>query len=166
MFTTEKGDLFGPSDFDALAQGVNARGIMGSGIATEFASRFPAMVSDYQRLCRTRAELLPGTAYLWSGYDPDAGGIQSVFNLFTQVQPGQGNASMELLEKSLFNMVLTMESIYSYGTGKYIRSVGMPLIGGGVGGLAQHNIVHIMERILGPSHLSFTLVMKEKPETK
>jgi hypothetical protein len=36
--------------------------------------------------------------------------------------------------------------------------VGLPLIGGGIGGLQRHNIIHAMERILGPSDHNYTLV--------
>jgi len=40
------------SDADVLVNSVNIKGIMGAGIAREFARRFPDMYKDYRRACR------------------------------------------------------------------------------------------------------------------
>lgn len=166
-FRIIEGDLFSPEhNFDALAQGVNCRGIMGAGIAVPFKNNFPDMFTEYKALCDSSASLLPGTAQVWVGED-DA---ESVINLFSQFHPG-ANATMAYLEGALHSMdqqlhLLTnvyqrMETILGTKFQWTTFKVGLPLIGGGIGGLQRHNIINSMELILGPSQQDYTLV--ERP---
>jgi O-acetyl-ADP-ribose deacetylase (regulator of RNase III) len=167
-FNIIKGDLFDPShNFTALAQGTNCRGIMGAGIAVDFKQRFPEMFLEYQDLCDHSAALLPGTAQVWIGSGEEPG----VVNVFSQYQPGRGNAVMEYLERGLYsmdqqlNLVKTiMEAITAEnpeGSFTLIQHVGLPLIGGGIGGLERHNIINAMELILVPSQHEYTLVERD-----
>jgi O-acetyl-ADP-ribose deacetylase (regulator of RNase III) len=167
-FRIIKGDLFDPShNFTALAQGTNCRGVMGAGIAVDFKQMFPEMYTAYVKLCAESSSLLPGTAQVWIG----RGDEQGVINVFSQYQPGRGNAVMEYLERGLhsmdqqLNLVTTiMADVYEgYPEESYTltQNVGLPLIGGGIGGLQRHNIINAMEIILGPSQHEYTLVERD-----
>lgn len=170
-FSIVKGDLFDRQhNFNALAQGVNTRGIMGSGIAVAFSARFPEMYEGYKDECAKYSSLLPGLLHTWydnsGGAEPDAPGV---YNLFTQVHPGDGNASMELLERATYLMLVEAEdALEVFGSydrlegannltdGKY--RVGLPWIGCGVGGLKRHNVEHLFRRLLTDSEVEFVLV--------
>lgn len=164
-FSIIKGDLFDPAhEFTALAQGTNCRGVMGAGIAVPFREKFPEMFLEYKALCDHSAALLPGTAQIWVGNGDEAG----VVNIFSQYHPGRGNAVMEYLERGLhsmdqqLNLVKTIMAAITAenpeGSFTLTQHVGLPLIGGGIGGLERHNIINAMELILGPSKHEYTLV--------
>ena len=166
-FTTIKGDLFDPAhNFTLIGQGTNCRGIMGAGIAVQFKARYPDMFTEYKTLCDLFPNLLPGTAQVWIG----DGDIPDVVNLFSQFYPG-ANAEMEYLESALFSMdtqlnlvqrtmrVIAEESDVEFSE-EPLR-IGLPLIGGGIGGLQRHNIINSMEIILGPSKHEYVLVERD-----
>jgi len=176
-FEIIQGDLFDPShNFNALAQGVNTRGIMGSGIAVDFREKFPAMYEGYLDECSKHSSVLPGLLHTW--YDEDGGVCverPAVYNLFSQVHPGVGNASYELLERATYLMLQeaedAMEVFKSYDElvpdlvpdlidGQF--RVGLPWIGCGVGGLKRYNVEHLFRRFLSDSEVEFVLV--EQPE--
>lgn len=163
-FEIVKGDLFDPSfKFDALAQGVNTYGIMGAGIATQFAERFPDMYADYQKFCVRHGMTLAGLMHVytpsWTGdlsTNEDNHPVltmspgTTIYNLFTQIAPGRGNANMELLHKSLILLRQDAESL--------VDRVGLPWIGCGIGGLDKHNVEHVMRHVLEDSDVEFILV--------
>lgn len=152
-FEIIKGNLFDPTlNFGALAQGVNTKGVMGAGIAVDFKARWPDMFNDYKNLCNSYTDLLPGLLHkydniAWNPSDP----IGIIFNLFTQDFPGRNNAVLEYVAKSSLLMRMEAEA-------RDIGRVGLPWIGCGIGGLAQHNVGAFFERILGPSVVEFVLV--------
>lgn len=115
------GDLFKQYDVGALAHGVNCRGIMGAGIAPVFKDKWPLMYQEYRTLCLKRT-LRPGLVY---PYYTDNG--KWIYNMATQDDPGR-NATYEWLEISLRFVRLHAET-------HRIRSVAMPRIGAGIGGL-------------------------------
>ena len=53
VWIPEAADLFS-SDALVLVNPVNAKGVMGKGLALEFAKRFPAIVPLYQEACKTK----------------------------------------------------------------------------------------------------------------
>lgn len=170
-----KGDLFDPShEFTTLAQGVNCRGVMGAGIAVPFRTYFPLMYGEYKKLCAERHAILPGTVQ-FSSHDGNAyyektgkTNMPDVANLFTQYHPGR-NADYGYLEKSLYNLDQFLRTFMenSAWIGEIpaekafsLVSVGLPLIGCGIGGLERHNVVPMMEDYFGSSPLKYTLVEK------
>ena len=168
-FTITKGDLFDPAHcFNLIGQGVNCRGIMGAGIAVPFKQKYPDMFTEYKTLCDLFPNLLPGTAQVWIG---DGTGLPDVVNLFSQYQPGRDNAEMEYLESALFcmdtqlNLVQTTMRVIAeasgFGFSEIPLRIGLPLIGGGIGGLQRHNIINSMEIILGPSKHEYVLVERD-----
>jgi len=170
-FQIIKGDLFDPAhNFNALAQGVNTKGIMGAGIAVPFREKFPLMYREYIQWCAKYEAVLPGLLHAF--YDVDGGVHPSrpaVYNLFSQVQPGK-DGSYALLERATFLMLKEAEDSLSVFTafdstrpedpdlidGKF--RVGLPWIGCGIAGLQRHNVEHIFRRYLTDSEVEFTLV--------
>lgn len=155
-----KGDLFDPAHrFDAIAQGVNCRGIMGAGIAVKFRELYPEMYESYQQECEKYGPILPGL--LHSYFEILAESDMQIYNLFTQYQPGP-NATYELLDRSTYLLLKQAESDYSLlqaVTGK--ARIGMPWIGCGIGGLQQHNVLYILGKYLTDSEVDFFIVEQE-----
>lgn len=128
-----KGDLF-ESGQPAIAHGVNCRGVMGSGIAVGFRSRYPEMYELYKSLCKDGTLQLGGVfgwqkeracdeAPAWVGLG--VGPI--IYNLATQCDPGP-NAKYS-------GVMIAMDAMLGELSRLGIPSVGIPLIGCGIGGL-------------------------------
>lgn len=136
-----KGDLF-EFDFDAVAHGCNTRGVMGAGIAKQFAQRYPNMEQHYRWLCQ-RGDFKLGSVMTW-------GGKPTIFNLGTQTFPG-ANAELEAVRWTLWNA--TKDSV-AYGH----RTFGIPLIGAGIGGLNPEDVKAVFRAIGENITLELTLV--------
>lgn len=115
------GDLFQNKDVQAYAHGVNCQGVMGAGIAVEFARRYPVMYDWYKTLCKSGLPLL-ASCRLYQAERP------AIFNLFTQPRPERGAAMYKALRDALKEMRdLADES--------GITTIAMPRVGCGIGGL-------------------------------
>lgn len=162
-FEILEGDLFtNDFNFDALAQGVNTTGIMGGGVAVEFKRRWPMMFDEYERICDTHGSALAGLMHACRAYQsafevdgelfytngPD------IYNLFTQILPGKGNADLRFLQSSAIAMTLDAEE-------QGHANVGLPWIGCGIGGLDRWNVEHILAKVFEPSPVHFVLVQKD-----
>lgn len=119
MIQEYRGDLF-DSTADAYAHGCNTAGRMGAGIAMRFRRAYPEMYRDYVARCRDGA-FLPGGGYLWRNPAPP-----HVVNLATQ--DNLGGARLEYVEGCIEWLDVNWRSLG-------IRSVAMPRIGSGLGGL-------------------------------
>lgn len=162
-FEIVKGDLFDPQlGFNALAQGVNTKGVMGAGIAVPFRERWPEMYADYQKLCADFTDILPGMLHVYPAPEQTTYNAQSgirtvvlpatvIYNLFSQDWPGP-HGSYEWLASATLAMRLDAERR------KEVWRVGLPWIGCGIAKLERHNVRRFFERILEPSKVHFTLV--------
>lgn len=151
--TIIKGDLFDPDlKFDALAQGVNAQGLMGAGIAVPFRRRWPAMYVEYREECTRFPTLVPGTTLAHDVRpESDETGAQKILNMFTQVMPGRGNAEYRLVRAAAYSLLkqLPKDAIFT---------VGLPWVGCGIGGLERHNVEHLLRQIWDDSQHEFFIV--------
>ncbi|MGE3809555.1 MAG: macro domain-containing protein [Gemmataceae bacterium] len=131
------GDLFvNDLDVQAYAQGCNCQGSMGAGIAKGFKARYPEMFEEYRRRCKARPrEFNLGDAFFWKEH-----GQPAVFNLGTQEHYWHGRATYEAIEQSL----RTMREL---ARKKRIRSIAMPRIGAGLGGLSWKKVRAIIEAV-------------------
>ena len=148
------GDLLNPMKEDAIAHGCNCIGTMGAGIAKEIQSKWPfAMIKAYKRLCSEGWEhsfgipndpLEPGQVqYL------KFKGFPLLINLFTQrgiwtQKDGSPPAKLKWIETCLLNMVSELSLVGE------IKTVGIPRIGAGLGGLNWEDVKALMIEILGP----------------
>lgn len=127
------------SKADALVNPVNCKGTMGKGIAKEFKKRFPECFIPYKQACDNR-KLVPGILmFVKLTVQPD---------LFEQKRHGiilfptkddwRGTSQIEWIEQGL-----------SYLKNHYcqwnLKSIAMPTIGCGLGGLNWEQVKPIIE---------------------
>jgi O-acetyl-ADP-ribose deacetylase (regulator of RNase III) len=122
---------------DALVNTVNTEGVMGKGIALQFSKKFPEMLARYRAACES-GELRPGQMHVWERgemFQP-----RFVINFPTK-RHWRGKSRMEDIEAGL---VALAETIQQLG----IRSVAIPPLGCGNGGLAWSEVFPRIERAL------------------
>ena len=124
------GDLFANRyRAEAFAHGCNCQGSMGAGIAVGFRERYPAMYAEYHRRCKADPrEFNLGDCWLWVDTRRP-----HVFNLGTQERVWRGRASYEAIEQALGRMRRAADAAG-------IRSVAVPRIGVGYGGLSWKKV--------------------------
>jgi O-acetyl-ADP-ribose deacetylase (regulator of RNase III) len=128
MIRFREGDLFA-SGLAAIAHGVNCRGVMGAGIATQFRQRWPQMYESYRKRC-LKGHLVPGDVMPWQHKDG------FVFNLATQDKPG-ADAKPWAITAAVGQMISDAHYFYrDYG----ITEIGLPMIGCGIGGLCLNDL--------------------------
>lgn len=133
----------------AFAHGCNCLGSMGAGIAKAFRERYPAMYEEYRRRCKAQPrEFNLGDAWLWKDADR-----AWVFNLGTQEGYWRSRATYDAVEQSLTAMRRTADA-------EGVRSIAMPRIGAGLGGLSWKKVRILMERVF--ADWAGTLVVYEE----
>lgn len=132
------GDLFANRvEAEALAHGCNCQGSMGAGIATGFRDRYPRMYEEYRRLCKAKPrEFNLGDCWLWTNDSP------AIFCLATQEGVWRARASYEAIDTSLRRMRQQADE-------RGIRSIAIPRIGAGYGGLSWKKVRAIIEQVFG-----------------
>lgn len=128
------GDIFA-SQAQTLVNPVNCRGVMGKGLARDFAARFPAMFAAYRALC-VAGELRPGILHLSTGATP------WVLNFPTK-DHWRSPARLAYIEQGL-------EYFAGHYAGWGITSIAFPQLGCGLGGLAWAAVEPVMRRWLEP----------------
>ncbi|MCY4461982.1 MAG: macro domain-containing protein [Albidovulum sp.] len=123
MFEIKSGDLFGDKS-DALVNAVNCQGSMDGGIARQFRIRFPEYFRDYADSCG-RGEIRLGEVDLY-----EIGNSMPPFYIIsfpTMFFPA-AMARIEDIDSGLSDLRRKIEN-------RRIRSIAMPALGCGVGGL-------------------------------
>jgi O-acetyl-ADP-ribose deacetylase (regulator of RNase III) len=120
-FTT--GDILG-ADAEALVNTVNCVGIMGRGIALQFKNRFPANFKAYAAAC-AREEVQPGRMFVFETHTLT--NPKFIVNFPTK-RHWKGKSRMEDIDSGLAALA---EEIRARG----IRSIAIPPLGSGLGGL-------------------------------
>lgn len=133
------GDLF-LSRAEAIGHGVNCKGVMGAGIATEFKRRYPDMFCAYRSACNSGC-FKPGT---YQVFYPISGPPYRVINLATQA--GTNGAEMSYLREALGHFATFAEHVG-------IRTFAIPAIGAGLGGLNWNEVKAVLIEILGPAKM-------------
>ena len=137
-YSEKSGDLFA-ADTDAIAHGVNCKGVMGAGIAAEFSRRYPEMKTKYIERCNVGL-LRPSAYFFWAGNRP------LIYNLATQMFPGS-NARLTWIWRSVNGMLTHAESLG-------IKSIGIPRIGCGIGGLKWENVSFVLYDLAEASNVA------------
>jgi O-acetyl-ADP-ribose deacetylase (regulator of RNase III) len=141
------GDLFDPSwGFDAIAHGVNCKGLMGAGIAVKFRKDFRIMYERYKRMC-DEGFLLPGMVMPYNPANADF----RIYNIASQYLPGP-DAKLSYLKAGLQYTLFHMQE-------QGVKTLGLPRIGAGIGGLT-FNDVHatVLEVFANVPHITATIV--------
>ncbi len=120
-FTT--GDIL-RADAEALVNTVNCVGIMGRGVALQFRNAFPANFKAYEAAC-AREEVQPGKMFVFE--TRELTGPKFIINFPTK-RHWRGKSRMEDIDSGLKALV---EEVRNRG----IRSIAIPPLGSGLGGL-------------------------------
>ena len=131
------GDLL-KSDADALVNTVNCVGVMGRGIALQFKKQFPDNFNAYKKSCQ-RAEVQPGKMFIVKRND--LLGPRYIINFPTK-RHWKGKSRFEDIDTGLRTL---KEDILQLG----IRSIAIPPLGSGLGGLNWQDIRALIDTILG-----------------
>jgi O-acetyl-ADP-ribose deacetylase (regulator of RNase III) len=134
MIEFKTGDILA-EDAEALVNTVNCVGIMGRGVALEFKQAFPENFKAYARACE-RGEVEPGRMFVF-----DTGQLtppRYIINFPTK-RHWRGRSRIEDIERGLDALVAEIRQ-------RGIRSVALPPLGAGLGGLPWADVRARIER--------------------
>jgi O-acetyl-ADP-ribose deacetylase (regulator of RNase III) len=126
---------------EALVNTVNTAGVMGKGLALQFKKAFPENYKAYEAACR-RGEVQIGRMFVF-----DAGGIvlpRYIINFPTK-QHWRAASKLEYIELGLQDLVRVV-------TDRKIRSMAVPPLGAGLGGLDWSDVRPAIETALAELH--------------
>lgn len=137
--TIEKGNLLN-AEVDALVNTVNCVGVMGKGIALQFKKKWPAAYKDYKRFC-DRKELRPGSMHVHD-LGQLAGKPYYIIHFPTK-DHWRERSQIHYIKEGLQALVQSIESLG-------IRSVAIPPLGCGNGGLAWAEVEPLIQSAFAP----------------
>ena len=138
MIEFKTGDIFS-EDAEALVNTVNCVGVMGRGVALQFKRAYPKNFKAYAECCK-RNELQPGQMFVF-----DTGELTNpryIINFPTK-RHWKGKSRIEDVESGLGALVKEIES-------RGIRSIALPPLGSGLGGLSWLDVQAAMQSALKP----------------
>lgn len=130
------GDILA-EDADALVNTVNCVGVMGRGIALQFKNAFPGNFEAYARACR-HDEVQPGRMFVF-----ETGQLthpRYIINFPTK-RHWRGKSRMEDIEAGL-------KDLHTVIRDKHLRSIAIPPLGSGLGGLNWNDVRPRIEQAL------------------
>lgn len=138
MFELVRGNIF-ESDAEALVNTVNCVGVMGRGIAFQFKKIFPENFKAYEAACK-RGALRPGQMFVF-----ETGRLTNpkfIINFPTK-RHWRGNSRLEDIDTGLVDLVNVIRN-------NGIRTIAIPPLGCGLGGLNWNEVRSRIERALAP----------------
>ncbi|WP_404386645.1 macro domain-containing protein [Knoellia locipacati] len=138
MISYAEGNLL-QADVDALINTVNTVGIMGKGIALQFKRAYPHMFKAYERAAKAR-ELSIGRMHVWP--TEQMTGPRFIINFPTKSH-WKSRSQLSDVERGLDALV---DVIHAEG----IRSIAVPPLGCGNGGLDWRDVEPLIVRKLSP----------------
>ncbi|MEK6303558.1 MAG: macro domain-containing protein [Acidobacteriota bacterium] len=128
MIEYKKGDILG-EDVEALVNTVNCVGIMGRGIALQFKNAFPENFKSYAAAC-SRNEVRPGRMFVFE--TSKLTNPRYIINFPTK-RHWRGKSRIEDIEDGLVALAGEIRS-------RSIRSIAIPPLGSGLGGLSWSEV--------------------------
>lgn len=135
MIQYAQGDIL-QVDAEALVNTVNCVGVMGRGIALQFKSAYPANFKAYAAACK-RGDVQPGRMFV---YDTEQLAPRWIINFPTK-RHWRGKSRIEDIETGMSALV---DEIRALG----IRSIAIPPLGSGLGGLDWRTVRPVIESAL------------------
>lgn len=160
MIEYKTGDIFA-EDVEALVAPVNCVGVMGRGLALQFKREFPDNFKKYSKKCKGE-EIKPGNMFVFktssngqlglvpetppgNKFDSETRQISDpkyIINFPTK-RNWRGKSRMEDIESGLESLVEEIRD-------RHIRSIAIPALGCGLGGLEWRKVRERMEAKLKP----------------
>ncbi len=134
---------------DALVNTVNTVGVMGKGLALQFKAAYPANNKAYEAACK-RGEVQIGKMFVF-----DVGGLVSpryIINFPTK-RHWRSPSQLAYVELGLAALASVIRE-------RKIRSIAVPPLGAGLGGLAWPKVRNLIQRILEPLTATEVLVFE------
>ena len=135
MIEYTQGDIL-QADAEALINTVNCVGVMGRGIALHFKRAYPANFKAYAAACK-RGDVQPGRMFM---YDTEQVAPRWIVNFPTK-RHWRGKSRIEDIEAGMADLVHEIRA-------RGIRSVAIPPLGSGLGGLAWRDVRLVIESAL------------------
>lgn len=126
------------ADTEALVNTVNTVGVMGKGIALQFKERFPNNFKIYAEACKKRI-LKPGS--MLTVKEHTFKGDRWIINFPTKTEWFK-KSQYSFIEEGLKDLAKTIEE-------KQIKSIAIPPLGCGNGGLKWEKVKPLFEQYLG-----------------
>ena len=120
----ENGDIFS-SECEYLVNPVNTMGVMGKGLALQFKEKFPENFNKYKKYCNS-GDLTVGKLLIISENN------KKIINFPTKIH-WKDNSKMKFIEDGLEKLKFAIKK-------HNIKSIAMPKIGCGLGGLDWNNV--------------------------
>jgi O-acetyl-ADP-ribose deacetylase (regulator of RNase III) len=135
------GDMF-EEPTEAIVNTVNCVGVMGKGVALEFKRRWPENFRAYKRLCDA-GQLAPGKMFVFENKDILGQTFHRFLINFPTKQHWRAQSKTEYIESGLDSFVCQVRNLG-------IKSVALPPLGCGNGGLDWSEVRPLIERKLSP----------------
>ncbi len=136
MIEYRKGDIL-TAEAEALVNTVNCVGVMGRGVALQFKEAFPDNFRTYAAACE-RGEVAPGRMFV---FETRQLALPRYIINFPTKRHWRGRSRMEDIEAGLVDLVRQIRRLG-------IRSVALPPLGSGLGGLDWREVRQRIERAL------------------
>lgn len=134
------GDLFEKLyEVEGIVNTVNTVGVMGKGIALEFKNRFPDNTKEYKKKCNDNS-LTIGKSFVYEL--SDYGKTRLIINFPTKIH-WKNPSKIEYIEKGLDDLINIIKNYE-------IKSLALPALGSGLGGLNWSEVKKIIENKLKP----------------
>ncbi|MED5609540.1 MULTISPECIES: macro domain-containing protein [Pseudomonas] len=153
MIREVEGDIL-LSKAQVIAHGIAPQDPFDSGLALALRERWPSLVRDYRHAAHASAPA-PGSIWAWSGVDAD-GSTRGIVNLLTQDMQGSGR-SAKPAKASLENVGHCLRELAKFVEGEGVRSLALPCLATGVGGLDWKDVRPLLDRYLG--HLDIPVLV-------
>lgn len=129
-----RGDLLKQTDVDAIVNTVNCVGVMGKGIALQFRNKWPENARAYEAACKA-GDVRPGKMFVF-----DTGGLVKPHFIvnFPTKNHWRGKSHIEFIQQGLVDLVNQVRRLR-------IRSIAIPPLGCGNGGLAWREVRPLIE---------------------
>lgn len=155
MINYKKGDIL-HENVEALVNTVNCVGVMGRGIALQFKKTYPANFKAYVDACK-KNEVTPGKMFVFN--TNQLGNPQYIINFPTKLH-WRYKSKMEYIESGLEDLVRVIKE-------KNIRSIAIPPLGSGLGGLDWQQVRQRIENALAHlDQVSAIVFEPQKEESK
>ena len=138
MIELRRGNILS-ADVEALVNPVNCVGVMGKGLALELKRAFPEVFRVYQRACRA-GEMRPGHMHVVE--TGNATGPRLVIHFPTK-RDWRDDSRIDDIESGL-------KALVSEVSRRHLRSIAVPALGCGLGGLDWEAVRPLIEKALAP----------------